>query len=555
LGVLYLAFGLRALLFRPQAVAGSPPADGFRRLRGVVHVHTVHSDGGGTVEEVARAARRAGLDFVVVTDHENAAAKPREGLLEGVRVLVGSELSTTAGHLLGLGIRAPTFEFSGGALEGLDDVRHLGGFAFAAHPSSPRADLRWTRWELPGPWGVELVNGDTVWRTAGAPRLLRSALLYPFNPAYALLLSLTPQDEALRQWDRLLARRPAPGLGGADAHGRTVVGGLALPVPSYEAAFRLVQDHVLLPPRGDDGRAVVEALAAGRSWVAVEALAPGGGFAFTAEAEGRRATMGDTVAASPGLVLAAGGALPAGARVRLLRDGAEVAAGEGAVALRAPARGVYRVEVRLDGWAAPWLLSNPIYVFDAAEAARREAAAQWPAAEPPPAPALVLDSFDGPTAFHAEHDPSSAMAEAVVAPGAGRDGSAAAVLDFRLGTPGAGRPHVWCALVDRTPRSLAGRQGLVFDLRADGAYRLWVQVRDANPASADEGTEWWFASVRTSPEWQRVGVPFARLRSLNPRSDGRLDLDAVRQLVFVLDEKAVPPGTKGRIWLEGLGAY
>ena len=122
----------------------------------------------------------------------------------------------------------------------------------------------------------------------------------------------------------------------------------------------------------------------------------------------------------------------------------------------------------------------------------------------------------------------------MLAPGTGPDRSRAARLQFRLGAPGPGRPYVWCALVSREPRDLAGAQGLVFWIRGDRAYRVWVQVRDANPASADDGTEWWFASVRTGPEWRRVAVPFARMRSLNPRTDGRLDLDKVRQLVFVI---------------------
>jgi hypothetical protein len=86
-------------------------------------------------------------------------------------------------------------------------------------------------------------------------------------------------------------------------------------------------------------------------------------------------------------------------------------------------------------------------------------------------------------------------------------------------------------------------------------YRIWVQVRDRNPASADEGTEWWFASVRTSPEWTRVAVPFDRLRSINPRTDGRLDLDQVRALVFVIDRGAVKPDTTGTVWLDDVGVY
>src|SRR5205823_5163695 len=93
----------------------------------------------------------------------------------------------------------------------------------------------------------------------------------------------------------------------------------------------------------------------------------------------------------------------------------------------------------------------------------------------PPEPGLrlragvrTIDSFDGATSFHPEFDPSSSMATDVIARGAGPDGSAAARMEFRLGTPGAGRPYVWCALVSREPRDLTGAQGLVFSVRGDG---------------------------------------------------------------------------------------
>ena len=85
----------------------------------------------------------------------------------------------------------------------------------------------------------------------------------------------------------------------------------------------------------------------------------------------------------------------------------------------------------------------------------------------------------------------------------------------------------------------------MLSLKADGVYRIWIQVRDANPASKDEGTEWWFASLKTSTEWQRVAVPFARLRSINPATDGKLDLDKVRALVFVLDKGSAEAGDAG----------
>ena len=140
-------------------------------------------------------------------------------------------------------------------------------------------------------------------------------------------------------------------------------------------------------------------------------------------------------------------------------------------------------------------------------------------------------------------------------PNGGVDGGGAARLEFRLGLPDPDHPHVFAALVDRTKRDLSGRNGLVFSIRADGEYRIWVQVRDENPASLDEGTEWWFASVRTTRDWQRIALPFSRLRSINPNTDGRLDLDKVRAIVFVLDKGADKPGTAGTIWLDEVGVY
>ena len=138
-------------------------------------------------------------------------------------------------------------------------------------------------------------------------------------------------------------------------------------------------------------------------------------------------------------------------------------------------------------------------------------------------------------------------------PRAGSTGGARRSSTSPSAEPTAEHPDVFCALVDGRPRDLTGRTGLVFSIRGDGTYRIWVQVRDENPASADEGTEWWFASVKTSPEWRRVAVPFARLRSINPKTDGKLDLDKVRALVFVLDKGSVKPGSKGRIWIDEVG--
>ena len=552
---------LRVARWRPLPVEGAAPQDGFTRVSGVVHVHTTLSDGGGTPEQVAAAAKRAGLRFVFITDHNNLDAKPFEGEHDGVLVVVGTEISTTAGHVVGLGIPDPVYRFSGDALDALDDVRSLGGVAFAAHPLSPRADFRWTGWDLPGPWGIELMNGDSQWRSAGWLRLLRTAALYHLNARYALLGSVTPPDETLARWDTLLAQRDVPGIAGTDAHARLVVRkDRAVVFPSYESLFALVQDHVVLDrplsgKPGPDGEAIVAALAKGRVYVGLDALAPADDFSFTAEVGGRRFTMGDTVAPDPRLILTATGRMPAGARVRILRNGGEAAEGEGYLARTASEPGVYRAEVRVPGWATPWIVSNPIYVFGPEAAAARARKAAWPEEPAAPPATGLMDGFEDTTPFQPGADDRSRVELPLLDPRAGADGHGAARLRFHLGVPTPDHPHTFCALVDWTHRDLTGSRGLVLSIKGDGVYRVWLQVRDANPASADEGTEWWFASIRTSAGWQRMAVPFDRLRSINPHTDGRLDLDKVRAIVFVIDRGAEKPGTEGTVWIDELGLY
>jgi len=550
---------LRIVLWQPRPVVGRAPEDGYVRIPGVVHVHTTFSDGGGTPDEVIRAARETGARFVVITDHNNADARAFEGYRDGVLVIVGSELSTTAGHILGLGIADHAYRFSGDALDGLDDIRNLGGFAVAAHPLSPRDDLRFTGWDLPGPWAVELLNGDSEWRTAG-PRMLLTLALYGLNHRYALLRLLNPPDATLARWDALLAERDVAGLAGTDAHSRVpVTKTKALRFPAYASLFGLVRNHVLLtsPLTGrfqEDRTAVLEALRLGRSYVGVDALAPADDFSFVAEGQGHRVTAGDTVPPLAGLRLKAGGRLPTRARLVLFRDGKRVAEAQDTLDVEAPGTGVYRIEVHVEGANVPWILSNPIYVFDAAARTTRARAAAWPARSDAPSRAAVLDDFEGKTAFQPGADSLSSVRREVLDPHAGPDGRGAARLEFRLGEPTADRPNVFASLADVTHRDLRGRSGLVFSIRADGVYRIWVQVRDENTANGD-GTEWWFSSVRTSTTWQRIDLPFARLRSTNPNTDGRLDLDKIRALVFVLDRGSVTPGTRGTIWLDDLGVY
>ncbi len=438
-----LGLGLvRVALWRPLEVVGADPGDGYARVAGVVHVHTTLSDGGGTPEEVIQAAKATGLAFVGITDHNNLDAKPFEGYRDGVLVLVGAELSTPAGHLVGLGLdRDPAWRFNGDGLDALEDVRDLGGVPFAAHPFSARTDLRWNGWELPGPWGIELLNGDSDARRAG-PRVLLSVGLYRVNPGYALLQGLRPPDEALRRWDEMLARRDVVGLAGSDAHSRLALTKTrALRFPSYESLFAQARNHVLLdrPLTGDaaaDRVALLDAFRRGRFYLGLDALAPADGFRFTIEGEpGERWTMGDHVPRSGRArrrrrPRAAGHARRPPAGRKSGGGGGGVARGRPSRPRRLPRRGPPAGLARALGHHEPRLRPRR---------SRRARPVAWPPPGPPrrlpPREVRALASLDGSAAFNPEFDPSSRVDAGVVAPGAGPEGTDALMLAFRLGAP------------------------------------------------------------------------------------------------------------------------
>src|SRR5207245_1672329 len=198
---------------RPAARTASPGPP--FRVRGAPHVHTAFSaDATGSVDDVARAARASGLQFVVITDHNSQAALPAAGYREGVLVVCGLEKSTDAGHALVLGTGALPFGLDGDPVEVARDAVRFGGFVVAAHPASPDRELRWSAgWD--GIDAIEVLNfgqpGSWPHGAAAVPLIGRYAL----DPGAALLHGFAFSREALERWDRVLGDRPVAGLLGS----------------------------------------------------------------------------------------------------------------------------------------------------------------------------------------------------------------------------------------------------------------------------------------------------------------------------------------------------
>jgi predicted metal-dependent phosphoesterase TrpH len=110
--------------------------------RADLHVHSRCSDGAQSPEAIVLAAARRRLDVIALTDHDDirgalrardaAAAEPALG----VEVVVGEEISTLNGHLLGLFLseRVPP---GLSAQRTIELIHAQGGLAVAAHPFHP----------------------------------------------------------------------------------------------------------------------------------------------------------------------------------------------------------------------------------------------------------------------------------------------------------------------------------------------------------------------------------------------------------------------------------
>ena len=102
-----------------------------------LHVHSSLSyDGRDSVDLILEQAAAVGLDAIAITDHDEIAASleavelaPEFGLVG----IPGMEISSKAGHILGIGIESPvppglSFE------ETVSRIRELGGLAIVPHP-------------------------------------------------------------------------------------------------------------------------------------------------------------------------------------------------------------------------------------------------------------------------------------------------------------------------------------------------------------------------------------------------------------------------------------
>jgi hypothetical protein len=326
----------------PAAAPAAPLPDRPCWYRGDLHCHTHHSDAHGSLADLAAAARRQGLDFVAVTEHNTVSHLPHLAAHAGPDLLLipGQEITTEQGHANAWGIRR-WHEFRCESTEQMarvvDDARAAGTLVSINHPKSGGP-----------PWqfgGEERFDCLEVWQ----------APWFVFN------------DQSLALWDRLLREGQClTAVGGSDLH-------QALPGEEVEG-LSLGQPCTWVYARALTEEAILAGIRAGHVFVSAGPAGPRLGLTAGVDGEGGyEVGMGDRVSLTPGTRLhlrcEAEGAAGCTLRIRSLDDDREIEVEDDHFCHEWSSPVEADTHFRAELWRTPegenpamQALSNPIYV-------------------------------------------------------------------------------------------------------------------------------------------------------------------------------------------------
>lgn len=293
-----------------------------RLLKGDLHLHTLGSDGSMSIGDTAEAARKAGLDFICITDHNNYAQNLKEADVKGITVIPGCEWTHYRGHAGLLGAVRPfdsafCVNTDQEAREKLKEARRNGAAVVLNHPFCPYCGWHFG-YDVPYDL-IELVNGAVV------PEA---------------------NEACLRWWhEQLCNGAHLPVIGGSDFHRYGAERTIGYPTTCVYALSSSPKD-------------IMRAIRSGHSFITVYTDGP------CVDIRAGEAEIGDVVSDESELDIFFE-SLKAGDVLRLLTDSTEerLVAGEHVSAwrLRRSLKGAkfFRTEVLRRGRTVLW--SNPVY--------------------------------------------------------------------------------------------------------------------------------------------------------------------------------------------------
>lgn len=550
--VILVIFILFPIFSYRKEVNDNPLGSYYRK--GVYHMHSVFSDGRGTVDEITRAAAELDLDFVILTDHgrPNRGSSSATAYLNGVLLIGASEFSLHSGHLAAMGYEKPGYIFPPEPQEAINEVIRDQGVCFISHPFDDR--IPWTDWHVKDFTGLEVLSCYSSASRVSFFKLLAFPLQYLVNANYALVSTLEYPEKNMEKWHSLNLENKGGcyyGIYALDAHAKLpVTENFQLNFPSYKAMFEILRVYVKIDnTRKTDAHQaaamIIASLRKGNFFNVIEAIAPANGFeSYFMEKSGRRVEMGGVTKSIKGklvlhlpfefetdvVILKNGKVFERFAKNRDKRREIEV---------KEP--GFYGIEVYVSNNKfnrLPWIMTNPFFIGGKEPPALQEEKKEIVLKKP-----LAHEK----EFFKVEKNKGS---EGAISYGISDKDELITSLTFGLGRDSPSIKDFWSVLAVRERFDFSHYRGFVFEARADKRRRFWVEYRTGAP-----GNETWYRhSFLAEKDWKRFFIPFERFHVIFGEKKPP-DLSDIYSIFFAINNANAYAGTRGRIDLKNIGLY
>lgn len=336
---------------------------------GCIHIHSIFSDGSGTIPEIIAAGQSCGLDFLMLSDHMTLA-----GLRAGYRgwqgqlfLDIGYEIqdANDQHHYLAFGLEQelpPDYSPE----KYIRAVEQSNGLGVVAHPFEQRTAAQALPGYPPIPWGsldypeikvIEIWNMMSHW--------LEKTTVHNkyWNAFHPRSFSTNPTPELLSWWDEVNLQRKVTGIGAVDVHATKVkvLGLFPKAIFDYKVMFKSIRTHLLLPRKLQEYTSAIDAQQAihaairdGNAFVSNYRWGDAAGFRCHLENENGSVGLGGELLGSDASLV---GSLPMAAEIRLIGNGqqTEIIQRQNKFEFRVKP-GVYRLEAWRDGRG--WIFTN-----------------------------------------------------------------------------------------------------------------------------------------------------------------------------------------------------
>jgi len=515
--------------------------------KGAYHMHSIFSDGKGTIYDITKAASQLKLDFVILTDHgePNIKASKSTSWLSDVLLIGGSEFSLNSGHLAAIGYKIPEYIFPPEPQQSINEVINDNGVCFISHPFDDK--IPWTDWDIKDFTGIEILNSYSSARKTSILNLLSFPLQYIFNSNYALLKTIQYPEENIKKFDYLCSTGKYYGIYALDCHAKLPISKkIQFNFPSYKAMFEIFNIYVKIDKKIEkdpykSASTIVSSLRKGAFFSVIEAIAPANGFEIYFITSNReRIEMGGSTDSIYGKIVVK---LPFNFETNIIikRDGKIDKKIQNNLKhrLEIPVKkpGVYRAEIFVINNKfnkIPWIFTNPFFIGYRNKFQEK--------IETNLKKLLVdIEGF-----FKVENN---RLSTGDLTYNRNSEGELITTFKFNLQKERE-KNDFWSVISNRNRFDLSRFKGFLFKTRSNKKMRFWIEFRTKTKNSET----WYRHSFLSDKEWKKTQIPFDKFYVIfgNKRAP---ELNNISSIFFSINNANAFSGTEGTIYLKNIGLY